>query len=90
LDHWHAAMPGAIFDVSYTALVTDTEATARAALAYCGLEFTPDLLDTAHGKRSVATLSSVQVRQPIHQRGLAEWKRYEAQLEPLRQALEGL
>lgn len=56
MDHWHAAMPGAIHDVSYTALVTDTEATARAALAYCGLDFTADLLDTAHEKRSVATL----------------------------------
>jgi tetratricopeptide (TPR) repeat protein len=90
MDHWHAAMPGAIHDVSYLDLVTDTEATARAALAYCGLEFSPELLDTANEKRTVATLSSVQVRQPIHRRGLAEWKRYEAQMEPLRVALDGL
>jgi tetratricopeptide (TPR) repeat protein len=90
MDHWHAAMPGVIHDVSYLDLVTDTEATARKALAYCGLEFTPELLDTTRTSGTVATLSSVQVRQPIHKRGLAEWKRYEAQLEPLRAALQDL
>ena len=35
----------------------------------------------------VATLSAAQVREPIHARSLAEWRRYEHQLEPLRRAL---
>jgi tetratricopeptide (TPR) repeat protein len=90
MDHWHAAMPGAIHDVSYVDLVRDSAATARKALEYCGLDYSDDLLDTAHEKRSVATLSSVQVREPIHARGLAEWKRYETQLEPLRAQLADL
>jgi tetratricopeptide (TPR) repeat protein len=90
MAHWHAAMPGVIHDVSYADLVTDTDATARAALEYCGLEYTPGLSDIANEKRTVATLSSVQVRQPIHTRGLAEWKRYETQLEPLRAAIADL
>jgi hypothetical protein len=87
MNHWHAAMPGAIHDVSYEALVSDTETTARKLLAYCGLEFEPRCLDTASNKTPTATLSTNQVREPIHRRGLQEWRPYERQLEPLRQAL---
>jgi tetratricopeptide (TPR) repeat protein len=87
MRHWHAAMPGAIHDVSYEALVSDTETTARKLLAYCGLEFEPQCLDTASNKTPTATLSTNQVREPIHRRGLQEWRPYERQLEPLRQAL---
>jgi hypothetical protein len=36
----------------------------------------------------VATASSAQVREPIHGRGVGAWRRYAAQLEPLRAALE--
>lgn len=87
MRHWHAAMPGAIHDVSYEALVSDTEGTARDLLAYCGLEFEPRCLDTASNTTPTATLSTNQVREPIHRRGLQEWRPYERQLEPLRQAL---
>lgn len=87
MAHWHAVMPGAIHDVSYDDLVNDTEATARAMLAHCGLDFEAGCIDTAGNRAPVATLSSAQVREPIHKRALQEWRRYERQLEPLRQAL---
>jgi tetratricopeptide (TPR) repeat protein len=87
MAHWRQVMPGAIFDVSYEKLVQDTEATARELLAHCGLDFEPGCLDTAGNRAAVATLSSAQVREPIHARSLQEWRRYERQLEPLRQAL---
>jgi hypothetical protein len=80
-------MPGAIHDVQYAALVQDTEATARALLDYCGLPFEPGCIDTSSNRAPVATLSSAQVREPIHTRALQEWRRYAKQLEPLRQAL---
>jgi hypothetical protein len=35
----------------------------------------------------VSTASSAQVRQPIHARNVGGWKRYAAQLEPLRAQL---
>jgi len=89
MRHWHVAMPGIIHDVSYEALVSDTEGTARELLAYCGLEFEPRCIDTASNATPTATLSTNQVREPIHRRGVQEWRRYERQLEPLRQALLG-
>ena len=78
MQHWHAAMPGAIHDVSYEALVSDTEGTARQLLAYCGLEFESRCLDTASNTTPTATLSTNQVREPIHRRGLQEWRRLRA------------
>jgi tetratricopeptide (TPR) repeat protein len=86
MAHWHAVMPGAIHDVDYAALAGDTEATARALLAYCGLPFEAGVLDDAGNAAPVATLSSVQVLGPIRAR-LAEWQPYARQLEPLRAAL---
>ena len=83
MAHWRQAMPGVIHEVSYADLVQDTETTARALLAYCGLDWQDGLLDSGRNRAPVATLSSAQVRQPIHARGLEEWKRYEAQLQPL-------
>ena len=74
-------MPGVIHDVRYAALVQDTEATARALLDHCGLPFEAGCIDTASNPAPVATLSSAQVREPIHARALQEWRRYAAQLE---------
>ncbi len=88
VDHWHAAMPGRILDVDYQALVADPEAMARKVFEFCGLAFEPDCVDLSRNAAPVATLSSPQVREGIHQRGLAEWKRYEAPLQPLLQALQ--
>ena len=34
-----------------------------------------------------STASSTQVREPIHARSVAQWRRYATRLEPLRRAL---
>lgn len=87
MDHWRQVLPGAIHDVHYTALVQDTEATARALLDFCGLPFEAGCIDTAGNPAPVATLSSAQVRERIHTRGIREWQPYASQLATLRQAV---
>lgn len=87
MAHWRRVAPGFVLDVPYDALVQDTEATARRVLDFCGLPFQAAILDTAGNRAPVATLSSAQVRAPIHQRGLGEWRRYQRSLRPLQQAL---
>ena len=87
MRHWREAMPGFVLDVSYTDLVRDTEATCRRLLAFCGLPFDPGCLDHTRNTAGVATLSSAQVRQPIHARALGAWRRYERQLQPLQSLL---
>lgn len=85
--HWQDAMPGVVLELPYADLVQDTEAACRRLLEFCGLSFEADCLDHTRNSTSVATLSSAQVRQPIHARGLGEWRRYERQLRPLAEAL---
>ena len=87
MAHWQARLPGRIMDISYEALVTDPEATARGILAFCGLDWRPECIDIESNTTPVSTASSAQVRQPIHRRAIDSWRRYAAPLEPLRRRL---
>jgi hypothetical protein len=87
MDHWRAAMPGRVFDVVYSDLVRDPESTMRGVLEFCGLPWDPACVDLARNESAVATLSTAQVREPIHARAFEEWRRYEKQLAPLQRAL---
>ncbi len=89
MEHWHAAMPGQILDVSYADLVRDPETTTRKVLAHCGVPWEPGCIDITRNRAAVATLSVAQVREPIHQRFFEEWRRYERHLLPLREAITG-
>lgn len=88
MRHWHAAMPGFVLDLPYADLVRDTEGACRKLLQFCGLGYEQGCLDPARNTAGVGTLSSAQVRQPIHGRGLGEWQRYARQLAPLQEMLE--
>lgn len=81
-------MPGFVLDLPYADLVRDTEGACRKLLQFCGLGYEPGCLDPSRNTAGVATLSSAQVRQPIHGRGLGEWRRYARQLAPLQEMLE--
>ena len=89
MRHWHGIAPGFVLDIDYDEMVQDTEGATRRVLEFCDLPYEPGCLDTASNPLPVATLSSAQVRSPIHQRSLGEWRRYESRLDPLRQMLDG-
>ena len=90
MAHWHGVAPGYVLDVEYEALARDPEAGARRILAFCGLDFDPACLDPGGNIRPVNTASSAQVREPIHTRSIAAWRRYEPWLGPLQARLSGL
>ena len=87
MAHFDAVLPGRIHRVSYEALVADTEAEVRRLLAYCGLPFESQCLRFYETRRAVRTASSEQVRQPIFQDGVDQWRRFEPWLGPLKAAL---
>ena len=87
MRYWHRTMPGFILDIDYDELVRDTEAATRRLLDFCGLPYETGCVDTTRNTAPVATLSSAQVRAPIHRQALGEWRRYSRQLEPLRKLL---
>lgn len=88
MSHWRKAMPDAILDVDYAALVYDPEASIGRVLAFCGLPYEANCADITRNRNPVSTLSSPQVREKIHRRALGEWRRYEKQLESLRLVVE--
>ncbi len=83
MDHWHAVMPGRIFDVSYEALTDDPKKVMSEVFEFCGLPFEASALDISRNAAPVATLSAMQVRDGIRRRAQAEWTPYASQLRPL-------
>ena len=87
LAHWQAFLPGSIYEIGYELLVANPETSLRGLLEYCDLPWDSACLEHATTRRSVATASSWQVRQPLYQRSLARWRNYEKHLGPLRELL---
>ena len=87
MAHWHAQVPGQILDVHYADLVAEPERVAREVLAFCGLPWQDGIVDIDQRSGPVATASAMQVREPIHQRFVGQWRRYESQLVPMRERL---
>lgn len=82
-----APAPSGLIDVSLEAIIAEPETEIRRLLDLCGLPFEPACLRPHEAKGAVATASSAQVRVPINAEGVGVWRRYEKELEPLRQAL---
>jgi len=83
MAHWREAVPNAVMDVSYEALVDDQEAISRQVIAYCGLDWEPACLEFHKNASAVLTASSAQVRRPVYRDALQRWRRYEKQLRPV-------
>jgi tetratricopeptide (TPR) repeat protein len=90
MSHWRALYPGRILDVRYDELVTEPERVAREVLEFCGLPWHEGVSAIEQRTDTVATASAMQVREPIHDRFLQQWRRYEAYLGPLRERLGAL
>lgn len=87
MDHWGSVLPGKVLRVQYEDVVNDLESQVRRLLDHCGLPFEDACVEFHRTRRSVRTPSSEQVRQPIYQSGLEQWRNYEAHLDPLKAAL---
>lgn len=87
MDHWDATLPGKVLRVQYEDVVADLESQVARLLEHCGLPFEEACIEFHRTQRSVRTPSSEQVRQPIYQSGLDQWRNYEAHLDPLKNAL---
>jgi len=87
MDHWRSVMPDAILDLVYEDLVGDLEANARRLIDFVGLDWEEACLQFHETNRIIDTASNMQVRQPLNDRSVGAWKKYEAHLGPLAKAL---
>jgi tetratricopeptide (TPR) repeat protein len=80
MSHWRQVAPDFVLNVDYEKLARAPVAEAARILAFCGLDWEPACADASGNARAVNTASSAQVREPIHQRGIEAWRRYEERL----------
>ncbi len=88
MDHWCATLPGFIHTVSYESLVADQVAETRKLLTFCGLEWQDACVQFHRNPAATTTASAAQVRRPIYDSSVAQWRHYAAHLAGLRAALE--
>jgi tetratricopeptide (TPR) repeat protein len=89
MAHWQRVLPGRILEVAYEDLVTAQEATTRRLLENLGLPFEAACLDFhLNPEPTTNTANSLQVRQPLYDSSLQQWRHYAEQLAPLRTQLE--
>ena len=87
MTHWHTLMPGVIHELSYEQLVADQIGETRRLLAYCGLDWQDACIDFHENSAPTTTASASQIREPIYDSSVSQWRHYAAQLTPLRDQL---
>ena len=88
MRHWQKVVDIPIMTVQYEDMVEDKVAMSKKLIEFCGLEWDDKILDFHDSKRTVATASYDQVRQPIYKTSRERWKNYEKHLAPLIEALD--
>ena len=85
---WRERFPGRFFEIAYEDVACHLERCARDLVRYLELPWEEACLQFHAQEGAVTTASSVQVRQPVHTRSIARWRRYEKQLAPMRETLQ--
>jgi hypothetical protein len=88
MQHWQSEFSDCCFNLSYEALVNNSETTVKSLLEYCQLEWSPSILDLHLNTSPTATASATQVRQPIYTSSVAKWKNYSSHLQRVKTQLE--
>jgi tetratricopeptide (TPR) repeat protein len=83
MRHWDAVMPGVIHHVEYEKLVADQLGETRRLLEFCGLEWQQACLDFHQNASATTTASAAQIRRPMYDSSVAQWRHYATQLQPL-------
>jgi tetratricopeptide (TPR) repeat protein len=87
MDHWRITLPGAVYEASYEALVADQLGETRKLLEYCGLEWEDACVAFHRNPAPIMTASAAQVRRPLYDTSVSQWRHYEPQLAELKTAL---
>ncbi len=88
MRHWEEVLPGRILQVNYEDVVADQASALEAMLEFCSLQWNDACMAFQDNQAPVATASAIQVREPLNNRAIGRWHRYESELLPLRQLLE--
>jgi tetratricopeptide (TPR) repeat protein len=88
MRHWTQAMPGQIHELRYESLIADQLGETRRLLDFCGLDWEDACARFHENPDPSTTASAAQVRQPIYDSSVEQWRHYGDQLSELRRLLE--
>lgn len=88
MAHWCKIDPVGIYEVSYERLVAGLGSEARGLLKFCGLDWEEQCVDFHLSTVASTTASAAQVRRPLYDTSVAQWRHYGAELDGLRRELE--
>ena len=87
MNHWAKRLPEHVLTVDYEDLVTDLPGQAQRMADLLRLEVEAAMRAPQDQERAVQTASRLQVRDPVHDRSIDKWRRYEGLLAPARNRL---
>lgn len=87
MQHWRSSLPLNMLEVVYEELVASPEEWSRKVVEFAGLPWNDRCLDFHKTKRAVLTASVDQVRRPVYDSSIGRWKKFEAHLRPLIDAM---
>lgn len=86
MTHWKDILGDALLEVRYEDLISDQAGETRRLLHACGLDWQDNCMNFHLNAAATMTASASQVRQPLYATSVNQWRHFDAQLEPLRQA----
>jgi hypothetical protein len=87
MQHWMQSMPGQIHELRYESMVADQRGETQRLLDFCGLDWEDACAHFQENPDPSTTASASQVRQPIYDSSVAQWRHYGDQLSELRRLL---
>lgn len=88
MNKWQELFGDEFVTVQYEELVANPREQAQRMYRHCGFEWRDEYLAKGDNRSAVRTFSALQVREPIHRRGVGAWLEFAEALEPLRAALQ--
>jgi hypothetical protein len=87
MRHWAETLPGAIHELCYEDLIADSGRATRRLLEFCGLEWQEACADFQNSMTPITTASAAQVRRPLYDTSVSQWRHYRNQLSALKEQL---
>ena len=87
MQHWTAAMPGRIHELHYESMIADQLGETRRLLDFCGLDWEDACARFHENPDPSTTASAAQVRRPIYDSSVEQWRHYGDQLSELHRLL---
>lgn len=87
MAYWRGRLRVPVYEIQYEELVANTRSVTQELVSFCGLEWDDACLNFHTSRRTVATASYDQVRQPLYASSMERWRHYEQHIGALVSAL---